>query len=113
MYRKEDIPSRVRLAVLMLIALLMLSMEQDVIRSFFFDTPSTSVEVEKQLTIKQSLANTNNLGIIHDDSQLTLALILALSFLLILFPSIKEKKLIRFAPIPLSRNFCCIVPKGP
>lgn len=113
MYRKEDIPLRIRFAVILLVALLMLSMQQYGISSFFSDAKTLTIEVKKQLTIKPSLGSASNLGIVHDESQLAFALVLTFSFLLVLFPDIKGSKVIRFTPVPLSRNFCCIVPKGP
>jgi hypothetical protein len=97
----------------MLVALLTLSMQQHVLRHFFSDARTTSIEAEKQLTVKQSLDSASNLSIVNNDTQLTFALVLAFSFLLFLFPLINERKVTQFALVPLSRNFCCIVPKGP
>ena len=113
MYREEDIPKRLRFAIIMLVALLIVSMQQQVIRSFFSDPVNTAVEAEKQLILKQGSDTVHAQGILHDDSQLTFATLVAFTFFLTLFPVIQERKVLTPTPVTLSRNFCCIVPKGP
>ncbi|NEM98432.1 hypothetical protein [Pontibacter burrus] len=113
MLKKEDIPARLRIAIIMLVALLLLSMQQHVLRSFFSDAAPTTIEVEKQLTLKQSIGSAHSLGIVHDNTPLTFAIALAFIFFFLPYLFVKTGKVTRFAPVPLSRNFCCIVPKGP
>ncbi|MEJ8755570.1 hypothetical protein WG947_01065 [Pontibacter sp. H259] len=102
-----------RSAVLLLIALLLVSLQQQVFRNLYPDTLTTSQKTEKQLTLKQSTDTAYHEGIVHDDPQQAPALLLAFALILALFGVIKLSPSAAFVPFILSRNACCIVPKGP
>lgn len=113
MWRKEDLPKRLRIAVVMLIVLLLVSLQQQAIRGFFSEKLNKGVTQKQQLSFKQGSDSLSNYGIVHDDSQPTIAQFLNITLLLGQFPIIKGLNFTSATPPILSRNFCCIVPKGP
>ena len=110
MCRKEIISKCISLATILLVACLMLFLHP---RSISVSV-LTPADTENQLSIQQGLDNTISFGLVHDDTQFVSAFILAVALLLSFFPA---QDLIRVSSTNtttiLSRNFCCIVPKGP
>ena len=112
MYRTEDISRRLKAAVFMLAALLLLSLQQLLILGFF------SVPAKKNgRNGKAALRNlgsdaTDYYGVMHDN-QLAIAVLFAFSLLLALFPKTEGLQEHPVAPSILSPHLCCIVPKGP
>jgi hypothetical protein len=112
MKRAEDLPKRLKIAVVMLVALLLVALQQQVIHGFFSVPVKKAVEAAKQLSLNQGTDSTSHVGVVHDN-HLSLAVFLAFALLLTLFPVVKGRRVKGPAPFLLSRNSCCIVPKGP
>lgn len=112
MKRAENLPKRLKIAVVMLVALLLVSLQPPLIQGLFSAPVKKEAAAAKAFSIKQGTDATNHYGVVYD-SHLALALFLAFSLLLALFPVVKGLQVKGPAPSILSRNSCCIVPKGP
>lgn len=67
MYSNQALPKRLRLAAFLLIALLLVSLQQQVFYILFPNTPQESQNSEKQLTLKTGSDSAYQSGIVHDD----------------------------------------------
>jgi len=109
MFRKKDTPNRLKLAVLLLTALLLISVQLHA----FSTSPNWHPNTENDLSFKQAVGSTDAYGILQDDNQLCLTVFTAFTFLLAWFYLQKKFKVRTNATPVFCRNYYCIFPKGP
>jgi hypothetical protein len=113
MYRKVDIPKQVRVALIMLIAFMMLALQQYAVHHSCSETIKSGNQKDSQLTLKLSAASISTYGIVHEDSAFSFAILISFTFVLFLLPIAKEGRVYIATPAIFCPNFCCIVPNGP
>ena len=113
MYRSEPLHKHLKVAILMVVTLLLLAVQQRVVTDsdLKFEKPTTEADSHLSFNISSDIAS--SYGILHDSTPFVRTALLLFSLLLLLFPFVKALKVVSFTPTILSRNFCCIVPKGP
>ncbi|MFD2514789.1 hypothetical protein ACFSRY_13015 [Pontibacter locisalis] len=109
----ERLHKHLKVAILMVVTLLLLSVQQRLIPGSHskFEKPATEADDHLSFNISPDIAS--SYGILHDSTPFLRTALLFFSLLLFLFPFAKALKVVSFTPPILSRNFCCIVPKGP
>lgn len=113
MYRNVDIPKRLQLAIILLVALLLMSVQQHTLRQLVSTSVKQHDKTESQLSFQQGSDTASSLGIVNGDTHLIFTACLAFALVLLLFPPVQGAKAKVLAFAALSRNSCCIVPKGP
>ena len=109
MWRKVEFLKRLRFASVMLVAFLLVMSQARISAA----PDKTTGDTGKALSFQQGLDAAISYGLVQDDTQLAIPFLLAVALVLSFFLFRESVKPHTTTTSVLSRNFCCIVPKGP